>query len=125
MIYCLSPKLICVVEIDLNFKNYKSDFIKKELNLPYSTDMEVHQLISKNLSAIATFNNERLKDLQRQRIQAAKKNGKYFGQKTVINKKLISHVQDLKENKNLSITEISKITFPTIDQSKQPKKRNK
>ena len=28
----------------------------------------------------------------------------------MINKKLISQVQDLKENKNLSITEISKIT---------------
>jgi predicted transcriptional regulator len=28
----------------------------------------------------------------------------------VIDKKLISQVQDLKENKNLSITEISKIT---------------
>ena len=35
---------------------------------------------------------------------------KYFGRKTVIDKKLISQVQDLKENKNLSITEISKIT---------------
>ena len=43
-------------------------------------------------------------------MQAAKKNGKYFGRKTVIDKKLISQVQDLKENKNLSITEISKIT---------------
>ena len=30
--------------------------------------------------------------------------------KTVIDKKLITQVQDLKENKNLSITEISKIT---------------
>lgn len=45
-----------------------------------------------------------------QGIQAAKKNGKYFGRKTVIDKKLISQVQDLKENKNLSITEITKIT---------------
>ena len=43
-------------------------------------------------------------------MQAAKKNWKYFGRKTVIDKKLISQVQDLKENKNLSITEISKIT---------------
>lgn len=42
MICCLLPKLICVVEIDLNFKNYKSNFIKKELNLPYSTDMDVY-----------------------------------------------------------------------------------
>jgi hypothetical protein len=48
--------------------------------------------------------------LQRQGIQAAKKNGKYLGRKTVINKKLISQVQNLKENKNLSITEIVKVT---------------
>ena len=41
---------------------------------------------------------------------AAKKNGKYLGRRTVIDKKLISQVQDLKETKNLSITEISKIT---------------
>ena len=56
------------------------------------------------------FENERQKERQRQGIQAAKKNGKYLGRKTVIDKKLISQVQDLKENKNLSITEISKIT---------------
>ena len=80
------------------------------LDLPYSNDMAVNQLISTNLAAIATFENERRKDRQRQGIQAAKKNGKYFGRKTVIDKKLISQVQDLKENKNLSITEISKIT---------------
>ena len=72
--------------------------------------MAVNQLISTNLAAIATFENERLKDRQRQGIQAAKKNRKYFGRKIVIDKKLISQVQDLKENKNLSITEISKIT---------------
>ena len=80
------------------------------LDLPYSTDMAVNHLISTNLAAIATFENERRKDRQRQGIQAAKKNGKYFGRKTVIDKKLISQVQDLKEKKNLSITEISKIT---------------
>jgi DNA invertase Pin-like site-specific DNA recombinase len=80
------------------------------LDLPYSNDMAVNQLISTNLAAIATFENERRKERQRQGIQAAKKNGKYFGRKTVIDKKLISQVQDLKENKNLSITEISKIT---------------
>lgn len=60
------------------------------LDLPYANDMAVNRLIATNL--------------------AAKKNGKYFGRKTVIDKKLISQVQDLKENKNLSITEISKIT---------------
>jgi len=80
------------------------------LDLPYSNDMAVNQLISTNLAAIATFENERRKERQRQGIQAAKKNGKYLGRKTVIDKKLISQVQDLKETKNLSITEISKIT---------------
>jgi len=80
------------------------------LDLPYSSDMAVNQLISTNLAAIATFENERRKERQRQGIQAAKKNGKYLGRRTVIDKKLISQVQDLKENKNLSITEIAKLT---------------
>ena len=80
------------------------------LDLPYSNDIAVNQLISTNLAAIATFENERRKNVQCQGIQAAKKNGKYLGRKTVINKKLISQVQNLKENKNLSITEIAKIT---------------
>jgi DNA invertase Pin-like site-specific DNA recombinase len=80
------------------------------LDLPYSNDMAVNQLISTNLAAIATFENERRKERQRQGIQAAKKNGKYLGRRTVINKKLISQVQDLKETKNLSITEIAKVT---------------
>jgi len=72
--------------------------------------MAVNQLISTNLAAIATFENERRKERQRQGIQAAKKSGKYLGRKTVITKKLIDEVQDLKEKKNLSITQIAKIT---------------
>ena len=80
------------------------------LDLPYSNDMAVNKLISTNLAAIATFENERRKERQRQGIQAAKKNGKYLGRRTVIDKKLISQVQDLKETKNLSITEIAKVT---------------
>jgi len=80
------------------------------LELPFSNDMAVNQLIATNLAAIATFENERRKDRQRQGIQAAKKNGKYFGRKTVIDKKLISQVQDLKETKHLSITQVAKIT---------------
>ena len=87
------------------------------LDLPYSNDMAVNKLISTNLAAIATFENERRKERQRQGIQAAKKNGKYLGRKTVITKKLIAQVQDLKENKNLSVTEIAKligISRPTI-----------
>ena len=36
------------------------------LDLPYSDDMAVNQLISTNLAAIATFENERRKERQRQ-----------------------------------------------------------
>ena len=72
--------------------------------------MAVNKLIATNLAAIATFENERRKERQRQGINAAKKAGKYLGRKTVITKKLIAQVQDLKENKNLSITGIAKIT---------------
>ena len=72
--------------------------------------MAVNKLISTNLAAIATFENERRKERQRQGIAAAKKAGKYLGRKTVIDNKLIQQVRDLKENKNLSIVEIAKIT---------------
>lgn len=80
------------------------------LELPFSNDMAVNQLIATNLAAIATFENERRKERQRQGIQAAKKNGKYLGRKTVINKKLIDQVKYLKETKHLSITQVGKIT---------------
>jgi DNA invertase Pin-like site-specific DNA recombinase len=80
------------------------------LDLPYSNDMAVNKLIATNLAAIATFENERRKERQRQGIEAARKAGKYRGRKTVITKKLIAEVQDLKENKNLSITQIAKVT---------------
>lgn len=80
------------------------------LDLPYASDMAVNKLIATNLAAIATFENERRKERQRQGIDAAKKAGKYLGRKTVITKKLIAQVQDLKENKKLSVTEIAKIT---------------
>lgn len=80
------------------------------LELPFSNDIAVNQLIATNLAAIATFENERRKERQRQGIQAAKKNGKYLGRKTVIDKKLIDQVKYLKETKNLSITQVAKIT---------------
>ena len=112
--------LLLVTKIDrcsrntLEFLKLQERLYKKgvrfiSLDLPYSNDMAVNQLISTNLAAIATFENERRKERQKQGIQAAKKNGKYLGRRTVIDKKLISQVQDLKENKNLSITKISKI----------------
>jgi len=80
------------------------------LDLPYSNDMAVNKLIATNFDVIDTFENERRKERQRQGIAAAKKAGRYAGRKTVITKKLITQVQDLKENKKLSITEIAKVT---------------
>ena len=68
--------------LKLQERLYKKGVRFISLDLPYSTDMAVNQLISTNLAAIATFENERRKDRQRQGIQAAKKNGKYFGRKT-------------------------------------------
>lgn len=80
------------------------------LDLPYSNDMAVNKLIASTLAAIATVENERRKERQREGIEAAKKAGKYFGRKTVITKKLIAEVKDLKENKNLTISQIAKVT---------------
>ena len=113
--------LLLVTKIDrcsrntLEFLRLQEKLFKKKVNflsldLPFANDMSVNKLIATYLAAIATFENERRKERQRQGIKAAKKNGKYFGRKTVIDKKLISQVQELKETKNLSITEIGKIT---------------
>jgi DNA invertase Pin-like site-specific DNA recombinase len=72
--------------------------------------MAVNKLIPTNLAAIATFENERRKERQRQGISAPKKVEKYFGRKIVIDPKLINKVRDLKENKNLTISQIAKVT---------------
>jgi DNA invertase Pin-like site-specific DNA recombinase len=96
--------------LKLQERLHKRSVIFISLDLPYSNDMAVNKLISTNLAAIATFENERRKERQRQGIDAAKKAGKYIGRKTVIDNKLIQQVRDLKENKNLSIVEIAKIT---------------
>ena len=113
--------MLLVTKIDrcsrntLEFLKLQEKLFKKQVtfisfDLPYSNDMAVNKLIATNLAAIATFENERRKERQRQGIQAAKKTGKYRGRKTVITKKLIAEVQDLKETKNLSITQIAKVT---------------
>ena len=113
--------LLLITKIDrcsrntLEFLKLQEKLFKKgvtfiSLDLPYSNDMAVNQLIATNLAAIATFENQRRKERQRQGIEAAKKAGKYFGRKTVINQKLVAEVQELKESKNLSITQIAKIT---------------
>ena len=113
--------LLLVTKIDrcsrntLEFLKLQERLHKKKvrfisLDLPYSNDWAVNQLIATNLAAIATFENERRKERQREGIKAARKAGKYLGRRTVIDKKLIAQVQDLKENKNLSITEIARVT---------------
>lgn len=113
--------LLMVTKIDrcsrntLDFLKLQEKLSKKSvrfisLDLPYSNDMAVNNLIATNLAAIATFENERRKDRQRQGIEAAKAAGKYLGRKTVINKKLIDEVKYFKEIKNLSTTQIAKIT---------------
>ena len=53
------------------------------------------KLISTNLVAITTFENERRKKHHRQGISAAKNAGKYAERKIVITKKLIDQVQNL------------------------------
>jgi DNA invertase Pin-like site-specific DNA recombinase len=113
--------LLLVTKIDrcsrntLEFLKLQEKLFKKgvtfiSLDLPYSNDMAVNKLIATNLAAIATFEHERRKEKQRQGIDAAKKAGKYIGRKTVITPKLIAEVQHLKEVKNLSITQITKVT---------------
>lgn len=80
------------------------------LDIPHSGDPASNKLIATTLSAIATFENDRRKERQREGILAAKKAGKYKGRKTVIDKLLIAKVKDLKENAKLSVTDIAKLT---------------
>jgi DNA invertase Pin-like site-specific DNA recombinase len=81
------------------FKASREAFEKvSSLDMPYSTDLAVNKLI-------ATFENELRKERQRQGIAAAKKAGIYKGRKTVITKKLIAEVKDLKQ----TISQIVKI----------------
>ena len=62
------------------------------------------------LSATTEFESNLQKKQEKQRIRAAQKKGKYQGRKTVINKILIQKVKHLKETKNLSVVDISKLT---------------
>lgn len=120
--------LLMVTKIDrcsrntLEFLKLQDIFFKKSitfvaLDLPNSIHLATNKLIAITLSGIAEFENARRKERQKQGIRAARKEGKYIGRKSVINKTLINRVKDLKENKNLSVTEIAKvigISRPTI-----------
>ncbi len=70
--------------------------------------MAVNKLIATQLAAFADFENQRRRERQRQGIKAAQERGVYFERKTVIDEKLIKKILEYK-NKNLSITEISKL----------------
>ena len=120
--------LVMVTKIDrcsrntLEFLKLQDILFKKNitfvaLDLPTSVDLATNKLIATTLSGIAEFENNRRKERQKQGIRAAQKEGKYAGRKTLITKTLINKVKDLKENSNLSVTEISRvigISRPTI-----------
>jgi DNA invertase Pin-like site-specific DNA recombinase len=120
--------LLMVTKIDrcsrntLEFLKLQDILFKKNitfvaLDLPTSVDLATNKLMATTLSAMAEFENNRRKERQKQGIRAAQKKGKYQGRKTVINKALIQKVKHLKESKNLSVTDISKLTgvsCPTI-----------
>ena len=99
---------------DILFKR-KIEFIS--LDLPHSDDPGINRLIAATLSSIAEFENNRRKERQKKGIRAAQKEGKYQGRKTIIDKTLIQKVEYLKEEKHLSVIDISKVTgvsTPTI-----------
>ena len=123
-----SNDLVMVTKIDrcsrntLEFLKLQDILFKKNitfvaLDLPTSIDLATNKLIATTLSGIAEFENNRRKERQKQGIRAAQQQGKYTGRKTIINQTLIQKVKNLKENKNLSVTEIAKvlgISRPTI-----------
>ena len=88
---------------------FKQNITFVDLDLPTSVDLATNKLISTTLFGIAEFENNRRKERQKQRIQAAQKEGKYTGRKTLIAKTWINRLKDLKENSNLSVTEISRV----------------
>ena len=116
--------LVMVTKIDrcsrntLEFLKLQDILFKKNITfVALEVDLATNKLIATTLSGIAEFENNRRKERQKQGIRAAQKEGKYAGRKTLITKTLINKVKDLKENSNLSVTEISRvvgISRPTI-----------
>lgn len=96
---------------------FKRNITFVALDLPTSVDLATNKLMAITLSAMAEFENNRRKERQKQGIRAAQQQGKYTGRKSIINQTLIQKVKHLKETKNLSVTDISKLTgvsSPTI-----------
>ena len=120
--------LLMVTKIDrcsrntLEFLKLQDIFFKRNitfvaLDLPTSVDLATNKLIATTLSGIAEFENNRRKERQIEGIRAAQEEGKYTGRKTVITKIMIKKVENLKENKHLSVTEIARligVSRPTI-----------
>lgn len=113
--------LLVVTKLDrcsrntLEFLSFQKKLLEQNiqfqsLDLPHSKDPAVTKLISTTLAAIATFETERRKERQKEGIELAKLNGKYKGRKSVITPSLISQVKNYKEVKQLSVTEIAKLT---------------
>jgi DNA invertase Pin-like site-specific DNA recombinase len=123
-----SNDLLMVTKIDRCSRNtleflklqdilFKQNITFVALDLPTSIDLATNKLIATTLSGIAEFENNRRKERQKHGIRAAQQQGKYTGRKSIINQTLIQKVKNLKENKNLSVTEIAKvlgISRPTI-----------
>jgi DNA invertase Pin-like site-specific DNA recombinase len=112
--------LVMVTKIDrcsrntLEFLKLQDIFFKRNitfvaLDLPISMDLASNKLIATTLFGIAEFENNQRKERQIQKIRAAQEEGKYTGRKSVITKTLIQKVKDLKEKKNLSVTEIARV----------------
>jgi DNA invertase Pin-like site-specific DNA recombinase len=112
--------LVMVTKIDrcsrntLEFLKLQDILFKKgvtfvALDLPTLMDLATNKPIATTLSGIAEFENARRKERQKQGIRAAQKEGKYTGRKTVINRTLIAKVKDLKENSNLSVSDIARL----------------
>jgi len=95
--------------LKLQDKLFKRSITFVALDLPFSDDLATNKLIATNLSAIATFENDRRRARQRERIEAAKKVGKYRGRKTVVTKDLIKKVERYKDL-GISVTEIARLT---------------
>lgn len=107
-------KLDCCSRNTLSFLKLQDKLFKRSitfviLDLPFSDDLATNKLIATNLSAIATFENDRRRVRQREGIEAAKKAGKYRGRKTVVTKDLIKKVERYKDL-GISVTEIARLT---------------
>jgi DNA invertase Pin-like site-specific DNA recombinase len=112
--------LVMVTKIDrcsrntLEFLKLQDILFKKgvtfvALDLPTLMDLATNKPIATTLSGIAEFENARRKERQKRGIRAAQKESKYTGRKTVINRTLIAKVKDLKENSNLSVSDIARL----------------